>query len=89
MTTVFWETNNIPYNSAQPRDTVAGSLLNQPHSPFLLVPLHNPAGGPDVQVPMQLIYENQVEVHLLAVKLQPKVTQSFHLQQGALQGLDC
>lgn len=38
---------------------------------------------------MQLVYENQVEVHLLAVQLQPEVTQSFHLEQWALQRLDC
>lgn len=83
----LWETNNIPSNS--PQDTVAKSLFNQPHSPFLLVTLHNSASGFDVQVPVQFIYENQMEVHLLAMKLQPKVTQSLHLEQGALQGLDC
>lgn len=84
----LWETNNIPSNSP-PQDTVAKSLFNQPHSPFLLVTLHNSASGFDVQVPVQFIYENQMEVHLLAMKLQPKVTQSLHLEQGALQGLDC
>lgn len=75
--------------SPLPQDTEAEGLLNQPHSPFLLVPLHHSASGFDVQVPVQLIYENQVEVHLLAVKLQPKVAQSFHLEQGTLQGLHC
>lgn len=38
---------------------------------------------------MQLVYENQVQVHLLAVQLQPKVAQSLHLEQWALQRLDC
>lgn len=72
-----------------PQDTIGETLFNQPHLPFVFVTLHNSASGFDVQVPVQFLYENQVQVHLLAVKLQPEVTESLHLEQWALQRLHC
>lgn len=72
-----------------PQDTIVEGLLNRPHLPFFFVTLHNSASGFDVQVPVQFLDENQVQVHLLAVKFQPEVTESFHLEQWALQRLYC
>ena len=72
-----------------PQDIVVDGPRNQPHLPLFLVTLYHPASGFDIQMAVQFLYENQVQVHLLAVKFQPEIAEPFHLEQWTLQGLHC
>lgn len=55
----------------------------------VLAALPHAVGGFDVEVPVQLVDQHQVQVHLLAVQLQPQVTQPLDLQEGTFQGIHC
>lgn len=60
-----------------------------PEPGSVLAALPHAVGGFDVEVPVQFVDEHQVQVHLLAVQLQPQVTEPLHLQEGTLQGIHC
>lgn len=68
-------------------EDTAALLPRRPSGILVSVLVSQSAGGLDVEVPMKLVNEHQVDVELLAVELQPQVSQPLHLQQGALQGL--
>lgn len=74
-------------NPAKCRADTAALLPRRPSGVLVPVLVSQSAGGLDVEVPMKLVNEHQVDVELLAVELQPQVSESLHLQQGALQGL--
>lgn len=67
-------------NPAKCRADTAALLPRRPSGVLVPVLVSQSAGGLDVEVPMKLVNEHQVDVELLAVELQPQVSESLHLQ---------